>query len=349
MIGAGLIGRRHIEQVVASQRATLVAVADPDLDAMAAVRDAGVARYPNLEDVLDGAHPDGVILATPNTLHLSQALACIWAGIPLLVEKPIATSVAEGRRIAEAADRAGVPVLVGHHRRHSPRLVAAQRIVDGGLLGDVVAVTAATMFAKPPEYFAGAEWRRLAGGGPILINLIHDVDALRVLAGDVIGVQAMASNGVRREPVEETVAVTMRFASGAIGSLILSDAAASPLSWEMTAGEDRAFPRYGNRDCYVVAGTHGALGIPTLRLTAADGMPSWRRRMRSVVTSVTPGDPLSRQLEHFVDVVEGRATPLVTAWDAVDSLAVTVAIAEAARTGTMVVPDRAHTAPRPRP
>ena len=316
---------------MACPRAALMAVADPDQGAAVVAQRAGVPHFPSLDDLLATERPDGVILATPNALHLPQALACISAGTPILVEKPIATSVVEGRRMADAAERAGVPLLVGHHRRHSPRFVVARQIVSEGLVGDVVAVTATTLFAKPPEYFEGADWRRLPGGGPILINLIHDVDALRTLVGDVVEVQAATSSAVRRGPVEETVAVTMRFAGGAIGSLILSDVAAAPLS-----GEDPAFPRYGNRDCYVVAGTRGTFGIPTLRLTTSDGEPSWRRRMRSVVASVTPADPLARQLDHFVDVIEHRASPLVSGTDAVESLAVTLAIAEAARTGATV-------------
>lgn len=326
-----------------------MAVADPDPLAASVARTAGAPLFPSLDDLLATVRPDGVVLATPNPLHLPHALACIAAGIPLLVEKPIATSVADGRRIADAAERGGVPLLVGHHRRHSPRFVAARQILADGLVGDVVAVTAATLFAKPPEYFAVADWRRLPGGGPILINLIHDVDALRTLVGDVVEVQALASNSMRGEAVEDTVAVTMRFVGGAVGSLILSDVAAAPLSWEMTAGEDPAFPRYGNRDCYVVAGTRGSLGIPTLRLTAADDTPSWRRRMRLTVASVTAADPLDRQLEHFVDVIEGRTTPMVTARDAAETLAVTLAIAEAAQTGGTVAcgPATSRTSARP--
>lgn len=330
--GAGLIGRRHVDLVRRSSRTHLAGIADPDPRA----NDLGVHRFDSLDELLAAGRPDGVIVATPSALHLEHGLAAIAAGVPVLVEKPIATSVDDGLRLARAADDAGVPLLVGHHRRHSPLLAAAHQVVARGDLGAIVALTAWTMFAKPAEYFEAAPWRREPGGGPILINLIHDIDSLRMLLGDVVAVAAMASGLVRRHPVEETVAVSMRFAGGTLGALMLSDAAASPLSWELTSGEDPAYPRQKGLDCYVIAGTAGSLGIPTMRLTQSDGRADWREPMRASVIRVEAADPLERQLHHFCDVVRRVAEPAVTAADATESLRVTLAVAEAARTGRQV-------------
>ena len=314
----------------------MASLVDPEPGTGRLADEVGVSLWSTLEELLDRERPDGAIIATPNAMHVSQALQCIEAGIPVLVEKPIATTVADGFRLASAAERAGIPLLVGHHRRHSPLMAAARGIVAEGRLGPVVAVLATTMFAKPLEYFEAAPWRREPGGGPVLINLIHDVDALRALVGDVVRVHAVASNRVRRSPVEETVAVAMEFANEAVGSMLLSDAGASPMSWEMTAGEDPALsavlgPRLLPRDRYA-----GSLGIPTMRLMVADGAPSWHRPLTTSIARPEPGDPLARQLEHFCDLIAGGGEPLVSGRDAVESLRVTLAIAEAARTGLAV-------------
>ena len=336
VVGAGLIGRRHVELVSRSPDCDLVAVVDPDPRTVAIARTAGVPWLETVDDLLASAPPDAAIVATPSGLHLSHATACIRAGVAVLVEKPIATTVADGRRLADAATEHGVPLLVGHHRRHSPVLAAARETIRSGALGDLVAVTASTMFAKPADYFDVAPWRRQPGGGPILINLIHDIDALRMLAGEVLSVQAVASSKVRRFPVEDTVAATLRFAGGALGSIIISDTAASPLSWELTAGEDPAFPRHDGRDCYVIAGTLGSLGLPTMRLMTYDAPPSWTSPARTSVAATRPGDPLALQLAHFCDVVRRDADPLVSGRDAVETLRVTLAIGDAARTGRPV-------------
>jgi predicted dehydrogenase len=336
VVGAGRIGRRHAALIAASQRCMLAGVVDPDTGATAVADAHGVRRFTDVRHLLEEDRPDGAIVATPNRLHLEHAVACLAAGVPVLVEKPIAATVDEGLEIAAAAHRHEVPVLVGHHRRHSPILARAQEAIADGVLGGVVGTLATTLFAKPAEYFAAAPWRRGPGGGPILINLIHDVDALRTLIGEVEAVQAFAASGRRGHAVEESVAVTMRFAGGALGCLLLSDVAASPLSWELTSGEDPVYPQHAGRDCYTIVGTLGTLGIPTLQLSLSDGAPTWHRPLKTTTLPVARRDPLERQLEHFCDVVERRAEPMCTARDGVESLRVTLAVAQAAATGATV-------------
>ena len=341
MVGVGLIGQRHVALVSQSPDAELIAVVDPDRRAADVAQAAGVAWYETLDDLVASDPPDGAVIATPNDLHVDHALTCIAAGVAVLVEKPIATAVGDGLRVVEAAEARGIPLLVGHHRRHSPVLVAAREVVRSGVLGDLVAVSATTLFVKPGDYFDAGPWRRQPGGGPILINLIHDIDALRMLVGEIVAVQAMASSHVRHFPVEDTVAVALRFAGGALGSMLVSDAAASSLSWEMTAGEDPAFPRHDGRDCYVIAGTRGSLGIPTMRLTTYDGEPSWMGLTRMSTVRVRRADPLRRQLEHFCAVIRRAAEPEVSGRDALETLRVTLAVEQAARTGHPVTCDPA--------
>jgi len=336
--GAGLIGRTHIELVRNSETCELTAIVDPVDDARAVATAAGVPLFGCLGDLFDQKRADAVILATPNALHVEQALECIAAGVPALIEKPVAHDLAEGERLLARAETAGVPLLVGHHRVHSPIMATATKLVRQGVLGDLVAVGGSALFYKPDDYFDAAPWRRQAGGGPILINLVHEIGNLRQLCGEIEAVQAMASSARRGFPVEDTVAISLRFASGALGSFLLSDCAASARSWEQTAKENPSYAAYPDEDCYHLAGTEGSLSIPTMRLKRY-GRPvdrSWWQRMEASFVDFERQDPLALQLAHFCDVIRGAAEPKVTVRDGLQNLRVVEAIREAARTGAMI-------------
>ena len=338
VVGAGLIGRTHIELVSRSPELQLGAVVDP---APAGAQLAGqrcVPHFESLQALLAQQRPDGLILATPNALHVPQALQCLEAGVSVLVEKPVSTTVAEGQALLRAEQASTARVLVGHHRAHSPLMAQAAELARGGRLGRIVAVMGSAAFHKPAQYFADGPWRTQPGGGPILINLIHEVHNLRMLCGEIVAVQAFASNAVRGFVVEDTVSINLRFASGALGSFLLSDTAACARSWEQTSQENPAYPSYGDEDCYVLTGTLGSLSVPTMRLkTYADAQEaSWWKPFSEDRLAVQREDPLTRQLAHFAQVIRGQAQPLVSVRDGLQNLRVTEAIAEAARSGGVV-------------
>ena len=118
VVGAGVMGRRHIAYIEASECAELAAVCDRDAAAATLAAQYGVPHFYDYIEALDLASPDGAIIATPTQLHEEVALACIRRGIAPLVEKPIAASLDEGRSVVDEADDAGIPLLVGHHRRY---------------------------------------------------------------------------------------------------------------------------------------------------------------------------------------------------------------------------------------
>lgn len=329
--GAGLIGRAHIERMRRSDDCRLAAIADPGPAAAAYAGSLGVAHYADLEAMLAAERLDGVIVATPNAAHAPNALSCIARGLPVLIEKPLAESLANAERIVEAAERAGVPVLVGHHRRHNPLLRQARELVRSGDLGRIATVSASAVFLKPDGYFDTA-WRREPGGGPVLINLIHVIDDLRFLCGEIAEIKAIGSNALRRFPVEDTAAAILRFESGALGTLILSDAAAAPWSWELTAGENPAYPPQPE-DCYLIAGTRGSLAVPSLRRWRYLGDPGWMAPLTAERPERPHADPLERQLAHFCQVIRGEATPVIDGRDAFRTLAATLAVHDEATPG----------------
>jgi predicted dehydrogenase len=341
--GAGQIGKRHIGLIVKSNECALAAVVDPASAAAAYAHSLGVPLYKSLAELFAKDRPDGVILATPNRMHVEQTLECVTARMPTLVEKPVAHTLEAGIRLCAATEAANVPVLVGHHRRHSSIMAKAIEIIDSGILGKIVAVVGTALFYKAESegYYEGAfSWRREPGGGPILINMIHEVSNLRSLCGEIVAVQAFSTNATRNFPVEDTAAVALRFANGALGTFMLSDTAASDRSWEHTSGEDPYYVKAhtDEDDCYLIAGTFGSLAIPTMRLqqypTAADR--SWHRELKKSVVGLDVVDPLERQIAHFADVIRGNAIPLVSVRDGLQNLRVVDAIVEAAQSGRVV-------------
>ncbi|CAG0952230.1 myo-inositol 2-dehydrogenase / D-chiro-inositol 1-dehydrogenase [Burkholderiales bacterium] len=343
VVGAGYIGLAHIGAARSSPTCALCAVVDPSPAGAAAAAQAGVPHHASLDALLANDRPDGVVVATPNALHVPQALRCLEAELPVLVEKPIAPTLAEGERLVRAVEARNARVLVGHHRAHSPIMAKAREVVASGVLGRLVAIEGSAMFCKPDRYFADGPWRREPGGGPILLNMIHEVHNLRMLGGDIVAVQAIASRAVRGFPVEDTVAIALRFAGGALGTFLLSDTAACGRSWEQTSRENPAYATCEDEDCYVIAGTDGSLSVPTMRIRtyARPEDRSWWKPFEAGVVDLVRDDPIRLQMEHFGAVVRGEVAPIVTARDGLENLRITEAIVEAARTGRLV-----DTAPR---
>jgi predicted dehydrogenase len=339
--GAGLIGLRHIEETVASPNCVLAAIIDPGPKAADVAQRYRVPLYASLQECFAKDKPDGVVLATPNQMHVEQGLACIAAGVPCLVEKPIGHTLEEGKRLVEAAEKVNHRLLVGHHRRHSPILHKAVGIVKSGALGRIVGVIGSAVFYKPDAdgyYDPPYQWRKQAGGGPILINMIHEVGNLRAMVGEIAAVQAFASSATRRFEVEDTVAINLRFENGALGTFLLSDTAASPKSWEQTSQENKDYATHPDEDAYVIIGDRGSLAVPTMRLKtySSDSDRSWYKPFNSETLALERADPLARQIEHFGQVIRGEATPLVTGRDGLQNLRVVDAISMAAKTGKAV-------------
>jgi predicted dehydrogenase len=331
VIGAGLIGRKHIALIQQSNECNLEAVVDPDEATESLATEFGVPRYNDLEALLAKQAIDGVILATPNHMHYSQAMSCICAGVAILIEKPITQTVEQAMALVDAVNKVKARVIVGHHRMHSAIMKEAKAIIERGDIGDVVAVQGSALLYKPDDYFLAGAWRTKVGGGPILINMIHEVGSLRYLCGEIVQVQAMPSNAQRGFEVEDTVAILLRFENGAVGTFLLSDTAASCRSWEQTACENLDYHHEPLENCYHIAGTRGSLSIPTMTVHRFDSgdKPSWYQAMTVDKFPVDVTDPLQSQLEHFCRVIRREEAPLVSAEDGYRNLLITEQIADA--------------------
>lgn len=337
LAGYGLVGERHAAAIAATPGVELAVVAEPAQEAGTRAVAVGLSHRVSLEEALERDAVDGFILATPNALHVEQARACIMAGCPVLIEKPIATNAAEAHELVTEAERRGVSVLVGHHRRHNPIMQKARQIIEDGRIGEVRGVQATCWFYKPDAYFEAAPWRRQTGAGPIVVNLVHDVDLLRYLCGDVRSVRAIARPARRGGENEDLASALLDFESGAVGTISVSDSIVSPWSWEMTSGEYPIYPRTP-ASCYQLGGTHGALSLPDLKVwTHSDGQRDWWTPMTASSEIRENSDPLVNQIAHFAAVIQGQESPLVSGLEGARTLEVIEAIQRSASSGATVV------------
>ncbi len=334
VVGAGQIGRRHVEAVQAARGAALAAVVEPAEAGRAVGEAAGVPWLAALEALLEAKLADAVILATPNALHAEGGLACLKAGLPVLVEKPLAASVADGERLVIAARDAGLVLMTGHHRRHNPLIIRAKAVLEEGALGQLVAVHGQTWFRKPDDYF-DTDWRRQPGAGPIFLNLVHDIDLLQYFCGPVAEVHAMESNAFRGYAVEETAVILLRFASGLLGTVNVCDAASAPWSWELTARENPAYPAT-DQNSYLIGGSEGSLALPNLTLWRHDPLGNWMEPIAATKVPFGLADPLVMQVENFVAAVKGEAEPRITGEDGLSALKVVAAVKASAQSGETV-------------
>ncbi|MHA1564548.1 MAG: Gfo/Idh/MocA family protein [Alphaproteobacteria bacterium] len=330
MIGAGLIGREHCALIREHPGANLVGLADVSRETRQYAEGIGVAYFTDYRQMLDETRPDGAIIALPNALHVSAGRDCLARGIPCLMEKPIADTIQSANELVETSETANIPILVGHHRRHSPDIQEARRIIESGILGQLVGVNGMWLADKPDDYFQ-AEWRRKSGGGPLLINLIHDIDCLRFIVGEIESVRAFTSNAIRGFDVEDTASVALRFENGVLGSFLISDAVASPYGWEITSGQALYFPHQPG-DCYFFGGRKGSLAVPSMNVWRHDReQGNWQDPLVRQQSALDGSRAYQNQIDHFLDVVSGNAVPVVSARDAMMTLAATLAIDIAAR------------------
>lgn len=180
IVGCGRIANAHVQAVLASAEAELAALVDPVEARARALAERHAVRATvctDLRGVLDRI--DGAIIATPNHVHAEPAVRCIEAGVAALIEKPLAVSVSEGRRICEAADAAGVTVAVGYVTRFRENVLLMRDLLRRGAFGRVrgFAYQAGTRGGWAPLSAYNLD-RRTTGGGVLVVTGTHFLDRM---------------------------------------------------------------------------------------------------------------------------------------------------------------------------
>lgn len=329
IIGAGSIGMRHVEVAQACSATRISAVVEPSGAQRAALMALGLNAVATLDDV--PAETRAAIIATPTPDHHVSALACLDRGWPVIVEKPAAATLDQAREVVSRAAQKGIPLFTGHHRRCHPFSRATRNALTQ--IGDLVGVQGLWSLRKHNTYY-DADWRRQPGAGPLLTNLTHDIDLLCFFLGEIEEVTALSSNARRGFVIEDTAALAFRFGNGALGSFLLSDAGASPWSFEAASEENPAIAA-SHQDCIRFVGTAGSLEFPSLTFwgRSGSGEIEWSKPLIA-----TPGphfekvDPVLEQIGRFAAVAAGGEDDLLcTGEDGMKALEMTLAAALSAK------------------
>jgi len=317
IIGAGQVAARHAEAYAANPTATLVAVVDADVQrakSLAARYDA--RTHESYEELFAAGAVDAVSVCVPHDLHLPVTLAAARHGVHLLMEKPIANTLAEADEMIAAVERAGLTMMIGFVHRFRTEVLEAKRIVDEGVLGPIA--TAVDKFCSlggphPPPWV----WRKAqAGGGVLMYGGIHAIDRLLWLIGEpVVSVFARSHNYTGYGDVEDGLVAMLEFANGATGVLFENS------------------PPYGRPGGWSTElfGPNGAVRIRTgeyVELTAT--------RQRFTLRAQDE-QHFEREIDEFVAAVSEGRKPSVPAAAGRAALEIAVAVYESAAAGSPVI------------
>src|SRR5438046_9518880 len=206
VIGVGSMGQNHVR--VCSEIAEIVGIADPDVKAGGIVSNPFNVPYYTYSTPLLKEELDAVSVCVPTEHHAKVALDVIQAGIPLLVEKPLAATAEEASKVVDAAKRAGVTLAVGHIERHNPAIAVVKRQLQEGQYGDLVTATARRVSSFPG---------RVRDIGVVMDLGVHEIDIVRYLVG--APVESVFALGGRKihAAFEDHANILLRFQNGVHG------------------------------------------------------------------------------------------------------------------------------------
>ena len=308
IIGVGVMGSNHARVLAELPGVELVAIADPDRSLAMKIAKALHCDAVADHNTLIGLGIDAVIVAAPTHLHHSIALDCIEAGIDLLVEKPIAPTVEEGRQIVAAARRKGVKLMVGHVERFNPTVQAIKQAISAE---DILSIAITRVGPFPP---------RMSNVGVVIDLAVHDIDLIRWFTGsEIIEVQPQLTKA--RAAREDIALLQFRTASGVLAHI--------NTNW-LTPFKARTV-HVATRDKYVIG------DLLTRQVTECFGFqPDGSYSMRHL--SVGHAEPLRAELMAFVKSIRDDEKPVVGGDEGVASLEIAIQCLEG---GSSAVPRRA--------
>jgi predicted dehydrogenase len=290
VVGVGVMGSNHARVFAGLPGTELVGVADPDRkQAEFVARTLGCDAMPGVEELLE-RRVDAITVAAPTHLHRDIALKCIARGVHVMVEKPIASSVEEGREIIAAARRANLTLMVGHVERFNPAVEAIKEAIRGE---DILSIAITRVGPFPP---------RMSNVGVVIDLAVHDIDLIRWFTdSDIVEVQPQLSSAVAER--EDIALLQFRTASGVLAHI--------NTNW-LTPFKARNVT-VATRGKYVMG------DLLTRQVTECFGFqPDGSYSMRHL--SVGHAEPLRAELLAFVRAVRSGSTPAVTGDEAVASL-----------------------------
>ena len=329
LVGVRIMGMKHLEAIKKCHNVNVTAIIENNKKQIEKL-DLKTNYYENISQAFKNHKIDGVIISTPNSEHLKNSLEVIEKNCPLLIEKPITTNSEDALKIKILSNKKNVDVLVGHHRRHNPIIKKAYDIINRSVIGEIRTVHINCQMYKPDEYFENAKWKKEKGAGPVFVNLIHDLDLMNYFCGDIESVHAQMHPAKRGYMNEDVCGALLRFKNGIIGTLLVSDSVASPWSWELTSKENDIYPST-EETCYFFGGSEGSLSLPSLKVWKHKNKPHWFNPMTEKKYLCKMSDPLVNQINHFCDIINKTAKPIIDPDVASKTIRVIEAIKESAK------------------
>jgi UDP-N-acetyl-2-amino-2-deoxyglucuronate dehydrogenase len=330
VVGAGFIGADHAAAYAAQPDVELVGIVDPDPARSADPAGRfGAAAFTDLDGLLAVARPEAASVCVPTGLHRSVAERLAAAGVHLLLEKPMAPTVADCDAITAAAEQAGIVLMLGLTHRFHAELMEAHRLIADGAIGTPMLAQDAFSFGEHGPWPAWYYNRELSGGGELMHDGVHLVDRLEWLVGSpIVEVYGRTSTYARSiEGVEDGGVAVLAFANGAIGSLFVNEAT-HPIR-----SDAPSVPMPGRLELEI-HGSRGSIRYRTWHELVVDiaGEPS-----RTVPRS--DAGEMDREIRAFVDAVASGGPPVVGAREGRRGIAIVGAIYESERRGRPVLVD----------
>jgi UDP-N-acetylglucosamine 3-dehydrogenase len=294
VVGVGVMGSNHARVLSEMAGIELVGVVDPERKQREFVsRNLGCAEFGDLEALL-ASGVDAATIAAPTHLHHDLALACISAGVHVMVEKPIAPTVEEGRAIVAAARHAGVTLMVGHVERFNPAVESIKRAIKNQ---DILSIAITRVGPFPP---------RMSNVGVVIDLAVHDIDLIRWFTdSEIVEIQPQLSSAVAER--EDIALLQFRTASGVLAHI--------NTNW-LTPFKARTI-HVATRDKYLIG------DLLTLQVTECFGFqPDGSYSMRHL--SVGYAEPLRAELLAFANAIRTGRKPPVTGEEGVASLEVAI-------------------------
>ena len=338
LVGIGSIGKRHHMAIEQIDNINLAGIVDLSKDAKIYCDDKKIPLYKNINNLTIDHNIDGVIISTPTILHHENSIAALKLGLDVLIEKPISATVNEAKEIDKIAKDNNCKVLVGHQRRFYPLVLKTKKIISDKKIGKVIGLSGVWSLRKDKDYFE-PEWRKKVSAGPIITNLIHDIDYLRFIFGEIHSVSSFSSNMINNFEKEDVVSANIQFKNGVIGNFLITDAGTSPWSWETGIGENIHLPNYQVNNLKII-GTEGSLEFPNLKLWEyknKNNSNNWKDEIIQTIIDTPDIDPYISQINHFKDVINRKVEPITGAKDAEQTLKVALSILESANNNKTVV------------
>jgi len=315
VIGAGVMGSFHAESVATLKQANLIGIVDPaEKQAKALARRLGCRAFADADEALSLPDVEAVVIVTPERIRQAPIAAALARRLPIFLEKPLATTLAEGQSLARQIKAARVPFQIGFQRRFDPDIVAIKDAL--ATWGPPEIVRSLTRDPVPPSLEAG-----LRCGGIVIATLIHDIDCSQFLAGPIRSVFARGGKLVAKHDHPDwldTIVVNIAFASGALGIL--------EASWRAAYGYDSRVEVHARRGMLQSGGARGG---------------SWHGR-EGASTHYPVGflecfaEAYRREIASFVQGVRAGTSPQPSLDEALSSLRVADAIQRSLKSGKPV-------------